>query len=39
MKYSRITLDYPKRIVLSDLTHIISIVDLLAIGVETPKDR
>ena len=35
MGYLRNTLNYPKRISLSDLTHIMSIADLVAIGVET----
>ena len=35
MGYSRGTLNYPKRIVLSYLTHMMSMLDLVAIGVET----
>ena len=37
MGYSRRTSNYPERISLSDLTHMMSMVDLVAIGVETPK--
>ena len=37
MGYSRRTSNYPKRIVLSDLTHMMSMVDPVAIGVETPR--
>ena len=35
MGYSRRTLNYLERISLSDLTHMMSIDDLVAIGVET----
>ena len=35
MRYLRRTSNYPKRITLSDSTHMMSIVDLVAIGVET----
>ena len=35
--YSRRTLNYPERIALSDLTHIMSMADLVAISVETPR--
>ena len=35
MGYSSGTSNYLERIVLSDLTHVMSITDLLAIGVET----
>ena len=35
MGYSRRTSNYPKRITLSDQTHMISMTDLVAIGVET----
>ena len=35
MRYSIWTLKYPKRIALSDLTHMMSMVDPVAIGVET----
>ena len=34
MRYSR-RLNYSKRIVLPDLTHMISMTDLMAVGVET----
>ena len=37
MGYSRRTLNYLKRISLSDLTHMMSMTDLVAISVETPK--
>ena len=37
MGYSRRTSNYPERIALSDLTYMISIVDFVAIGVETPR--
>ena len=37
MGYSRRTSNYPERIALSDLTHIISMADLVAIDVETPR--
>ena len=37
MRYSRGTINYPKRIALSDPTHMMSMVDLVAIGVETLK--
>ena len=35
MGYSRKTSTYPKRIILYNLTHMMSIVDLVVIGVET----
>ena len=35
MGYLRGTSNYPERITLSDLTHMMSIVELVAIGVET----
>ena len=35
--YSRRTSNYSKRISLSDLTHMMSMADLIAIGVETLK--
>ena len=35
MGYSRGTSNYPEIIVLSDLTHMMSMADLVAIGVET----
>ena len=35
MAYLRTTSNYPKRITQSDPTHMMSIVDLVAIGVET----
>ena len=34
MGYSRRTSNYPKRITLSNLTHMMSMTDLVAIGVE-----
>ena len=37
MGYSRRTSNYPKGITLSNLTHMMSIVDHVAIGVETPR--
>ena len=37
MGYLRRTSNYPKRITLSDLTHMMSMTDLVAIGVETPR--
>ena len=37
MGYSRRTSNYPERITLSDLTHMMSMADLVAIGVETPR--
>ena len=37
MGYLRRTSNYPERIALSDLTYMMSIVDLMAIGVETPS--
>ena len=37
MGYSRRTSNYLERIVLHDLTHMISIVDLIAIGIKTRK--
>ena len=36
MGYSRRILNYPERITLSDLTHMMSMTDLMTIGVETP---
>ena len=35
MRYSRRTLNYPERIALSNLSHMMSMVDPIAIGVET----
>ena len=35
MGYSRRTSNYPQRITLFDMTHMISMVDLVAIDVET----
>ena len=35
MRYSRGTSNYPERITLSDPTHMMSMVDPLAIGMET----
>ena len=37
MGYLRRTSNYPKRIALSDRTHMMSMADPVAIGVETPK--
>ena len=37
MRYSRRTSNYLERITLSDSTHMISMIDLVAIGVETLK--
>ena len=37
MGYSRRILNYSERIALSDLTHMMSMADHVAIGVETPK--
>ena len=37
MGYSRRTSNFSKRIALSDLTHMMSMADLVAIGVETPR--
>ena len=37
MGYSRRTSNYSERITLFDLTHMMSMVDLVAIGVETPR--
>ena len=37
MKYSRRTSKYSQRIALFDRTHVMSIADLVAIGVETPR--
>ena len=34
MRYLRRTSNYPERITLSDLTHMMSIIDSVAIGVE-----
>ena len=36
MGYSRRTSDYPERITLSDITHMMSMADPMAISVETP---
>ena len=35
MRYARGTSNYPKRIILSDPTYMMSIADLVAIGIET----
>ena len=37
MRYSRRTSNYPKRIALSNPTHMMSMTDPTAIGVETPR--
>ena len=37
MGYLRRTSNYSERIALSDLTHMMSMVDPMAIGVETPR--
>ena len=37
MGYSRRTSNHPERITLSDLTHMTSMADPVAIGVETPR--
>ena len=37
MGYSRRTLNYSERIVLSNLTHMMSMTDLIAISVETVR--
>ena len=37
MGYLRRTSNYPERITLSDLTHIMSMADPVAINVETPR--
>ena len=37
MGYLRRTSNYPKRITLVDSTHMMSIVDLVAVGVNTPR--
>ena len=37
MGYSRRTSNYPKRIILSNLTHLMSMVDLVVIRIETPR--
>ena len=37
VRYSRRTSNYPERIILSDLTHMMSMADLMAISVETPR--
>ena len=37
MGYSIRTSNFPERIALSDLTHMMSMADLVAIGVETPR--
>ena len=37
MGYSRRIPNYPKRILLFDLTHMMSMVDLVAIGIETAR--
>ena len=34
MRYSRRTSNYPKRIIISNLSHMMSMVDSVAIGVE-----
>ena len=36
MRYSKKTINYPKRIKLFDLTHMISMTNLVAINAETP---
>ena len=36
MRYSRRISNYPERITLYDLTHMMSMTDLVAIGVKTP---
>ena len=37
MGYSRRTLNYPERIALSDMTHMMSMADPMAISVETAR--
>ena len=37
MGYLRRTSNYPERITLSNPTHMMSMIDLVAIGVETPR--
>ena len=37
MGYSRRTSNYPKKIALSNLNHMMSMTDPVAIGVETPR--
>ena len=37
MGYLRRTSNYTERIILSDLTHMMSMADLVAISVETPR--
>ena len=37
MRYSRRILNYPERLALSDLTHMIIMTDLIAIVVEFPR--
>ena len=37
MRYSRRSSNYPKKIALSDLTHMMSMAYLVAIGVDTPR--
>ena len=37
MGYSRKASNYPERISLSNLTHMMSMADTIAIGVETPR--
>ena len=37
MGYLRRTLNYPKRIALSNLTHMMSVADPVTISVETPR--
>ena len=37
MRYSRRTSNYPKRIALSNPSHMMSMADLIAIGVETVR--
>ena len=37
MRYLRKTLNYPKRITLLDLTGMMNMIDLVAIGIEIPQ--
>ena len=37
MRYSKRTSNYPERIALSDMTHMMSMVDHVAMGVETSR--
>ena len=37
MRYLRRTLNYPERVSLYDLTHMMSTIDLETIGVEAPR--